>query len=38
MKEKLCYAAYDIGRERDLALDTTVLVEKYKVRPSSSLS
>jgi len=29
IKEKLCYVAHDIKKERDLALNTTVLVEKY---------
>lgn len=31
MKEKLCYVAYDIQKEQDLANDTTVLVEKYEL-------
>lgn len=29
MKEKLCYVAYDVEQEQQLALETTVLVEKY---------
>lgn len=29
MKEKLCYVAYDVEQEQNLALDTTVLVKKY---------
>lgn len=29
IKEKLCYVGYDIEAEQKLALDTTVLVEKY---------
>ncbi|KAL8572001.1 Actin-related protein 2 [Nucella lapillus] len=31
LKEKLCYAAYDIEQEQRLALETTVLVEPYKL-------
>lgn len=31
MKEELCYVAYDIQKEQDLANDTTVLVEKYEL-------
>nr|QGN00915.1 Arp2D [Drosophila tsukubaensis] len=31
MKEKLCYIGYDIEQEQRLALDTTVLVESYKL-------
>lgn len=31
MKEKLCYVAYDVEQEQNLALDTTVLVKKYTV-------
>lgn len=33
MKEKLCYIGYDIEQEQKLALETTVLVESYTVRP-----
>ncbi|CAI9730253.1 actin-related protein 2 isoform X2 [Octopus vulgaris] len=29
MKEKLCYVAYDVVQEQQLALETTVLVESY---------
>ncbi|KAL5111908.1 Eukaryotic peptide chain release factor subunit 1 [Taenia crassiceps] len=29
MKEKLCYVAYDVNQEQNLALETTVLVKKY---------
>ncbi|CAF1046322.1 unnamed protein product [Didymodactylos carnosus] len=29
IKEKLCYVAHDLNEERQLALDTTVLVESY---------
>lgn len=29
MKEKLCYVAYDVEQEQNLALETTVLVEPY---------
>ncbi|THD23123.1 Actin protein 2 B [Fasciola hepatica] len=29
MKEKLCYVAYDVEQEQNLALETTVLVKKY---------
>jgi len=29
IKEKLCYVGYDLGVEKRLALETTVLVEKY---------
>lgn len=29
MKEKLCYVAYDVQQEQNLALETTVLVKKY---------
>ena len=29
MKEKLCYVAYDIEQEQNLAYETTVLVKKY---------
>uniref|UniRef100_A0A0K0EJ89 Actin-related protein 2 n=1 Tax=Strongyloides stercoralis TaxID=6248 RepID=A0A0K0EJ89_STRER len=31
MKEKLCYVAYDVEQEQKLALETTVLTEKYMV-------
>eukprot|EP00949_MAST-11_sp_MAST-11-sp1_P000045 g45.t1 len=31
MKEELCYVAADIEQERRLALETTVLVKKYKL-------
>ena len=31
MKEKLCYIAHDIAQEERLGLETTVLMEKYKV-------
>jgi actin-related protein 2 len=31
IKEKLCYTAYDIKQERNLALETTVLMENYKL-------
>lgn len=31
MKEKLCYVAYDVEQEQNLALETTVLVKKYTV-------
>ena len=31
IKEKLCYVAHDIKKERALAEETTVLVEKYKL-------
>uniref|UniRef100_A0A1I8HTD3 Actin-related protein 2 n=1 Tax=Macrostomum lignano TaxID=282301 RepID=A0A1I8HTD3_9PLAT len=29
LKERLCYVAYDVAQEERLALETTVLVEKY---------
>lgn len=29
LKEKLCYVAYDVEREEELSLETTVLVENY---------
>lgn len=29
MKEKLCYVAYDVEKERKLALETTVLVDSF---------
>jgi actin-related protein 2 len=29
MKEKLCYVAYDVEQEQNLALETTVLMKKY---------
>ena len=29
MKEKLCYVALDTAKERNLALETTVLMEDY---------
>jgi len=31
VKEDLCYVAHDIEQERKLALETTVLVEKYRL-------
>jgi len=31
LKEKLCYVAYDTDVEKKLALETTVLVEQYKL-------
>ncbi|BFF96319.1 actin-related protein 2-like [Drosophila madeirensis] len=31
MKEKLCYIGYDIEQEQRLAVETTVLVESYKL-------
>mmetsp|Transcript_21330 Transcript_21330/g.37763 ORF Transcript_21330/g.37763 Transcript_21330/m.37763 type:complete len:390 (+) Transcript_21330:427-1596(+) len=31
IKEKLAYVAYDIEKERELALETTVLIEQYKL-------
>jgi len=31
IKEKLCYAAYDLEIDRKLALETTVLVQKYEL-------
>jgi len=31
IKEKLCYVGYDLALENQLALDTTVLVAKYKL-------
>ena len=31
IKEKLCYVGYDLNIERQLALETTVLVEKYEL-------
>eukprot|EP00036_Acanthoecidae_sp_10tr_P009124 CAMPEP_0182916954 /NCGR_PEP_ID=MMETSP0105_2-20130417/1233_1 /TAXON_ID=81532 ORGANISM="Acanthoeca-like sp., Strain 10tr" /NCGR_SAMPLE_ID=MMETSP0105_2 /ASSEMBLY_ACC=CAM_ASM_000205 /LENGTH=391 /DNA_ID=CAMNT_0025053927 /DNA_START=31 /DNA_END=1206 /DNA_ORIENTATION=- len=31
MKEKLCYVGYDIGIEKKLAEETTVLVEEYEL-------
>lgn len=31
MKEKLCYVAYDVEKETELALNTTCLVKKYSV-------
>jgi actin-related protein 2 len=31
MKEKLCYIGYNLETEQKLALETTVLVESYKV-------
>ena len=31
MKEKLCYVGYDIDIEKKLSLETTTLVEHYKV-------
>jgi actin-related protein 2 len=31
IKEKLCYVAHDITKERALARETTVLVEKYRL-------
>ncbi|TPP67872.1 actin [Fasciola gigantica] len=34
MKEKLCYVAYDVEQEQNLALETTVLVKKYTVSRS----
>lgn len=37
IKEKLCYAAFDIQKERALAQDTTVLVEKYKLPDGSEI-
>lgn len=33
MKEKLCYIGYNLETEQKLALETTVLVETYTVRP-----
>ena len=37
IKEKLCYVAYDVQKERALAQDTTVLVEKYKLPDGSEI-
>ena len=31
IKEKLCYVGYDIDIEKKLSLETTTLVEQYKV-------
>ena len=31
MKEKMCYVAHDLKKERALARETTVLVEKYRL-------
>jgi len=31
MKDKLCYVAYDIEKERRLAMETTVVIKNYKL-------
>lgn len=38
IKEKLCYTAYDIKDEMKLALETTVLVEKYSLPDGTDIS
>ena len=35
IKEKLCYVAYDLGLEKRLAFDTTVLVQQYQLPDGS---
>lgn len=37
IKEKMCYAAYDLDQERRLARETTVLVEKYTLPDGTSV-